>query len=92
MLRRYGISRDHRRHRRQTVSRLRSAGSGAQLWNSISPFIWMHVTLQVEKATVVEVITNVCTQIECKYVLNENHLEIKPSLYLIRYNPKTGRA
>jgi hypothetical protein len=45
---------------------------------SVSPFIWKHVTLQVENATISEVLARVCSQIGCKYILNENHLAIKP--------------
>jgi hypothetical protein len=45
---------------------------------SISPFVWKHVTLQVENATISEVLDRVCSQIGCKYILNENHLAIKP--------------
>ena len=44
----------------------------------VSPFIWKHVTLDVENATVSEVIAIVCPQIGCKYILNDNQLSIKP--------------
>jgi hypothetical protein len=45
---------------------------------SVSPFVRQHVTLQVENATVSEVLAGVCSQIGCKYISNENHLAIKP--------------
>jgi hypothetical protein len=45
---------------------------------SVSPLVWKHVTLHVENATVAEVLASVCPQIGCKYILNENHLTIKP--------------
>ena len=45
---------------------------------TVSPFVWKHVTLDVENATVAEVLASVCPQIGCKYILNDNHLTIKP--------------
>jgi hypothetical protein len=45
---------------------------------TVSPFVWKHVTLQVENATVAEVLASICPQIGCKYILNENHLTIRP--------------
>jgi len=45
---------------------------------TVSPFVWKHVTLHVVNATVSEVLARVCSQIGCKYILNENHLAIKP--------------
>jgi len=45
---------------------------------TVSPFVRKHVTLQVENAKVSEVLARVCSQIGCKYILNENHLAIKP--------------
>jgi hypothetical protein len=45
---------------------------------TVSPFVRKHVTLQVENATVSEVLASVCPQIGCKYILNENHLTIRP--------------
>ena len=45
---------------------------------AVSPFVTKHVTLHVENATVTEVLDIVCSQIGCKYILNENHLAIKP--------------
>jgi hypothetical protein len=44
----------------------------------VSPFVWKHVTLNVGNATVSEVLAIVCPQIGCKYILNDNHLSIKP--------------
>ena len=45
---------------------------------SVSPFVWKHVTLQVENAPVFEVLARVCSQIGCKDILYEDHLAIKP--------------
>jgi hypothetical protein len=45
---------------------------------SVSPFVRKQVTLRVENATISEVLARVCSQIGCKYILNENHLAIKP--------------
>jgi len=45
---------------------------------SVSPFVRKHVTLQVENATVFEVLARVCSQIGCKDILYEDHLAIKP--------------
>ncbi len=45
---------------------------------SVSPFILKHVTVQVEDATVSEVISILCPQIGCKWILKENHLTIRP--------------
>jgi len=45
---------------------------------TVSPFVRKHLTLQVENAAVSEVLDRVCSQIGCKYILNENHLAIKP--------------
>ena len=45
---------------------------------TVSPFVRKHVTLQVENATVNDVLAIVCPQIGCKSILNENHLAIKP--------------
>jgi hypothetical protein len=45
---------------------------------TVSPFVWKHVTLHVENATVTDVLATVCPQIGCKFILNENHLTIKP--------------
>jgi hypothetical protein len=45
---------------------------------TVSPFVWKHVTLHIENATVAEVLAIVCPQIGCKYIINENHLTIKP--------------
>lgn len=45
---------------------------------TVSPFIRKHVTLHVENATVSEVIGILCPQIRCKWILNENHLTIRP--------------
>ena len=44
----------------------------------VSPFVWKHVTLHVENATITEVVSSVCPQIGCKYILNQNHLTIRP--------------
>lgn len=45
---------------------------------TVSPFIRKHVTVNVENATVSEVIGILCPQIKCKWILNENHLTIRP--------------
>lgn len=45
---------------------------------SVSPFVWRRVTLQVKNASVSEVIATVCQQIRCTYILNGDHLTIKP--------------
>jgi len=45
---------------------------------TVSPFVLKHVTLDVKNATVAEVLASMCQQIGCKYILNENHLTIKP--------------
>jgi hypothetical protein len=52
----------------------------------VSPFIWKHVTLHVENATVAEVISSVCQQIGCKYILNDNRLSIKPLTIVEKMN------
>jgi hypothetical protein len=45
---------------------------------SVSPFVRKHVTLQVKNAPVSDVLARICSQIGCKYILNENHLAIQP--------------
>ncbi|HSB66332.1 MAG TPA: Smr/MutS family protein [Anaerolineales bacterium] len=45
---------------------------------TVSPFIRKHVTVNVENKTVSEVIGILCPQIRCKWILNENHLTIRP--------------
>jgi hypothetical protein len=45
---------------------------------TLSPFFRKHVTLSVENATVSEVLAIMCPQIRCKWILNENHLTIRP--------------
>jgi hypothetical protein len=45
---------------------------------TLSPFILKHVTIHAENATVSEVLAILCPQIRCKWILNENHLTIKP--------------
>jgi len=44
----------------------------------VSPFLWKHVTLHVEDATISEVLALAVPQIGAKYILNGNHLAIKP--------------
>ena len=44
---------------------------------SVSPFLWKYVTLQVEDTPISEVVSLVCQQAGCKYILNGNHLAIK---------------
>jgi hypothetical protein len=51
---------------------------------TVSPFVWKHITLHVEDATVAEVLAVVCPQIGCKYILNENHLTINPFMVVDR--------
>lgn len=45
---------------------------------TVYPFFYKHVTVNVENATVSQVIGILCTQIKCKWFLNENHLTIRP--------------
>jgi len=45
---------------------------------TVSPFFLKHVTVQVDNATVSEVIGILCPQIGCKWILNDNHLTIRP--------------
>jgi len=44
----------------------------------VYPFFYKHVTVDVENATVSQVIGVLCPQIKCKWILNENHLTIRP--------------
>jgi len=55
---------------------------------SVNPFVRNHVTLQVENAKVSEVLDRVCSQIGCKYVLNENHLAINPTTIIDKLRAK----
>jgi hypothetical protein len=57
---------------------------------TVSPFLWKHVTLHVENAPVAEVLAKVCSQIRCKYILNGNHLTIKPYTIIDRMKAKQG--
>lgn len=45
---------------------------------SVSPFLWKHVTLQVENTPIYKVISLVCPQIGCKEINYGNRLAIKP--------------
>jgi hypothetical protein len=45
---------------------------------TVYPFFYKHVTVDVENATVSQVIGILCPQIKCKWILNENHLTIRP--------------
>jgi len=45
---------------------------------TLYPFVGKHVTVNVENATVSEVIGIICPQLKCKWILNENHLTIRP--------------
>ncbi len=45
---------------------------------TVSPFVRKHVTLHAVHATVASVFSDVCQQIGCKYILNDNHVTIKP--------------
>jgi hypothetical protein len=45
---------------------------------TLYPFFGKHVTVNVENATVSEVIGIICPQLKCKWILNENHLTIRP--------------
>jgi hypothetical protein len=52
---------------------------------TVSPFIRKHVTLDVENATVAEVLSIVCPQIGCKWILNANHLTIRPYTFIDKW-------
>jgi hypothetical protein len=45
---------------------------------TVYPFFYKHVTVNVENATVSQVIGILCPQIKCKWILNQNHLTIRP--------------
>lgn len=45
---------------------------------TVYPFFYKHVTVNVENATVSQVIGILCPQIKCKWILNGNHLTIRP--------------
>jgi hypothetical protein len=45
---------------------------------TVSPFVWRPVTLNIEDATVTDVLAIVCQQIGCKHILNYDHLWIGP--------------
>ena len=45
---------------------------------TVYPFFYKHITVNVENATVSQVIGILCPQIKCKWILNENHLTIRP--------------
>lgn len=57
---------------------------------TVSPFVWRHVTLRVENDTVAEVLAKVCSQIVCKYILNGDHLAVKPYTIIDRLKAKQG--
>jgi hypothetical protein len=52
---------------------------------TLYPFVGKHVTLNVENATVSEVIGIICPQLKCKWILNENHLTIRPYTFIDKW-------
>jgi hypothetical protein len=52
---------------------------------TVSPFFGKHVSVNVENATVSEVIGILCPQIRCKWILNENHLTIRPYTFIDKW-------
>ncbi len=49
---------------------------------TLYPFVGKHVTVDVEDATVSEVIGILCPQLGCKWILNANHLTIRPYTFI----------
>ncbi len=45
---------------------------------TLYPFVGKHVTVNIENATVSEVLAIICPQMKCKWILNQNHLTIRP--------------
>ena len=52
---------------------------------TLYPFVGKHVTVNVENATVSEVIGIICPQIKCRWILNENHLTIRPYTFIDKW-------
>ncbi len=52
---------------------------------TLYPFVGKHVTVNVENATVSEVIGIICPQIRCKWILNEHHLTIRPYTFIDKW-------
>jgi hypothetical protein len=52
---------------------------------TVSPFFSKRVSVNVENATVSEVIGIMCPQIRCKWILNENHLTIRPYTFIDKW-------
>ena len=52
---------------------------------TLYPFVGKHVTVNVENATVSEVIGIICPQIRCRWILNENHLTIRPYTFIDKW-------
>jgi len=52
---------------------------------TVSPFFGRRVSVNVENATVSEVIGIMCPQIRCKWILNENHLTIRPYTFIDKW-------
>ena len=52
---------------------------------TLYPFVGKHVTVNVENATVSEVIGIICPQIRCKWILNEDHLTIRPYTFIDKW-------
>jgi hypothetical protein len=52
---------------------------------TLYPFIGKHVTVNVENATVSEVIGIICPQLKCKWILNANHLTIRPYTFIDKW-------
>jgi hypothetical protein len=52
---------------------------------TLYPFVGKHFTVDVENATVSEVIGIICPQLRCKWILNENHLTIRPYTFIDKW-------
>jgi hypothetical protein len=52
---------------------------------TLYPFFGKHVTVNVEDATVSEVIGTICPQLKCKWILKVNHLTIRPYTILDKW-------
>ena len=52
---------------------------------TLYPFFGKHITVNVENATVSEVIGIICPQIRCRWILNENHLTIRPYTFIDKW-------
>jgi hypothetical protein len=44
----------------------------------VSPLVWKHVTLKMQKATITQVLAVACPRIGCKYIYNGGRLSIQP--------------